>query len=376
MKKLIIYLISLITVWVSTTITAQNPDWPLFRGNPGLTGKTEWTLPANPEVLWSFNSGDRTKSSPVISNGVIYFGTDKGSLVAVESNGKLKWKLGAGSPIEAPPLISDNKVIYSTVDGTLRAADKETGKILWSYKTGDQIAGSANEWSSGKRTYILVGSYDFYLHCVDRETGKLMWKVETENYVNGAPAISGSRVIFGGCDGMLRILDPLTGKQLKIVEIGVYMAASPATIFPEAYIGDYDGNFYRVDIDKGEIKWYKTIGDGGSPVMSVPALSGNSVVTGSGDNSIYCFNIADGSLRWSYRTNGSIEGSPVISGNNVLVGSTDGYVYLLSLSDGSRKWSFNCGSSIISSPAVTQDRFYILTQDGRLIAFGKKNNKQ
>ncbi|MGB4292342.1 MAG: PQQ-binding-like beta-propeller repeat protein, partial [Bacteroidales bacterium] len=75
-------------------------------------------------------------------------------------------------------------------------------------------------------------------------------------------------------------------------------------------------------------------------------------------------------------TNGSIEGSPVISGNNVLVGSTDGYVYLLSLLDGSKKWSFNCGSSIISSPAVTRDRFYILTEDGRLIAFGKKTNSQ
>jgi outer membrane protein assembly factor BamB len=40
------------------------------------------------------------------------------------------------------------------------------------------------------------------------------------------------------------------------------------------------------------------------------------------------------------------------------------------LQDGTKKWNFNVGTPISSSPAVTKERFYILTEDGRLMAFG------
>ena len=45
---------------------------------------------------------------------------------------------------------------------------------------------------------------------------------------------------------------------------------------------------------------------------------------------------------------------------------------MLSLQDGKKLWSFNAGAPVSSSPAVTKDRFYFLTEDGRLLAFGKK----
>jgi len=150
--------------------------------------------------------GSATKSSPIVSDGLIYFGTDKGSLIACDTEGKLAWKTAAGDPIEAPPLVSDNNVIYSTSEGILYAANKKTGKIVWSYKTDNQIVGSANIWKSGNSSGIIVGSYDYYLHCINPSTGKMLWRVETENYINGTPAILNGKIIFGGCDGMLRVI--------------------------------------------------------------------------------------------------------------------------------------------------------------------------
>jgi outer membrane protein assembly factor BamB len=50
----------------------------------------------------------------------------------------------------------------------------------------------------------------------------------------------------------------------------------------------------------------------------------------------------------------------------------DGNVYILKLPDGSRQWSFNTGAPISSSPAVIKDKFFVLTEDGRLLAFGIK----
>ena len=50
----------------------------------------------------------------------------------------------------------------------------------------------------------------------------------------------------------------------------------------------------------------------------------------------------------------------------------DGNVNILGLTDGKKLWSFNAGTPISSSPAVIKGKFYILTEDGRLLAFGDK----
>ena len=140
---------------------------------------------------------NRTKSSPVVSGGMIFFGNDKGSVIAAGTDGKIKWQYEGGVAAEAPPLVSGDKVIIGFNDGTLHAVNKATGKPSWKYKTDSQIAGSANSWSTGKRSGIIIGSYDYFLHSVDPLTGRLQWKLETQNYINGTPAVSNNNIIFG-----------------------------------------------------------------------------------------------------------------------------------------------------------------------------------
>ena len=79
-----------------------------------------------------------------------------------------------------------------------------------------------------------------------------------------------------------------------------------------------------------------------------------------------------GKLIWKYRTNGRIIGSAVVTETKVLFTSMDGNVSILGLTDGKKLWSFNAGTPISSSPAVIKGKFYILTEDGRLLAFGDK----
>ena len=172
-------------------LTAQDKskDWPVYRGKPDLTGRSDYEISSEPKLLWSLATGTSTKSSPVISDGIIFFGNEKGILFALTSDGKIKWKFEGQSTIEAPPLISGNKVIFGSSDGVLRAVDKTSGRLLWSYKTENQIAGSANLWESGNKSGIVVGSYDYCLHSVSTESGKQQWKIETGNFINGAPSV-------------------------------------------------------------------------------------------------------------------------------------------------------------------------------------------
>jgi outer membrane protein assembly factor BamB len=347
-------------------------DWPVFRGKPDLSGMSDFELSSSPQLLWSVSTGIRTKSSPVISDGTIYFGNDKGTIIAVTTEGKIKWKFEAVSAIDAAPMIFGKKVIFGSNDGILRALDKVTGKLLWSYTTDNQIAGSANVWIAGNKTGIVVGSYDYYLHCVDPENGKSLWKVETENYINGTPSILNGKIVFGGCDGIIRIVDPLTGLQTDTIDIGVYIAASPALSRDLAYFGDYNGTIYCLNANSKEISWKISTGEESGAILAIPAIGNDAMIVGSEDKYLYCFNALNGKLRWKYRTNGRITGSAVIASTNVLFASMDGNVYIVRLADGKKLWSFNAGTPISSSPAVIKGKFYILTEDGRLLAFAEK----
>ncbi len=367
-------LIVVFTFLVFSYSSGQSPenDWPVFRGKADLSGKSGFELPGAPQLLWSISTGVRTKSSPVISEGTVFFGNDKGTLTAVSTDGKIKWKYESGNSIDAAPLVFGKKVIFGSADGVLRAVDKVSGKLIWSYTTDNQIAGSANAWVSGNKAGIVVGSYDYFLHCVDPETGKSLWKVETDNYVNGTPAILNGKIVFGGCDGIIRVVEPLTGKQKDTINIGVYIAASPALSADMAYFGDYDGTIYGLDINLRKISWKISAGDESGAILAIPAVGSGVVVVGSEDKFLYCYNATNGKLIWKYRTNGRIVGSAIITQTKVLFPSMDGNIMILNLTDGRKLWSFNAGTPVSSSPAVIKGKFYILTEDGRLLAFGEK----
>jgi outer membrane protein assembly factor BamB len=371
-KKVFLPFLLFLFCFFSINGQTGDTDWPLFRGRADLSGRYDAELPFAPQLLWSFSTGAKSKSSPVVSDGTIFFGDDKGTITAVTADGKIKWAYDTGSLIEAAPLVFGNKIIVGSNNGILTAVDKVTGKYIWSYTTDNQISGSANVWVSGSKAGIVVGSYDYYLHCIDPRTGKSIWKIETDNYVNGTPSIQDGKIVFGGCDGIIRVVDPLTGDQKDTVNVGVYIAASPALAGDMAYFGDYDGTLFGLNIRTKKMVWEIKGNEQSGSVLAVPAVMKNFMVIGNEDKYLYCYNSASGKLIWKYRTNGRIVGSAVITETKVLFTSMDGTVSILGLADGKKLWSFNAGTPVSSSPAVIRGRVYILTEDGRLLAFGDK----
>jgi outer membrane protein assembly factor BamB len=146
---------------ISITAEAQQEkmNWNIFRGSYDLCGSASSEIPFTPVLLWSLPTGTGTKSSPVISDGAIYFGNEKGILYSVTSEGNVRWKKETGSPVEAPPLVYENRIFVGSSDGTFRSFDKISGKLLWSYSADNQIIGSANIWIAGKRTGIVLILY-------------------------------------------------------------------------------------------------------------------------------------------------------------------------------------------------------------------------
>ena len=369
---------------------APSGRWPIFRADSSLNGVATGSLSDNLPLSWSFKTESEIRSSAVIDNGLVFFGSEDGHIYAVEQKtGQKAWSFKTGDAVEAPPCLINDMVVAGSYDSFLYALDAKTGKLKWKYQTAAEISGSANWFRPNKKNtiLILVGSHDNKLHCINAATGKAVWTYKSDNYINGTPAVtsievvpraetsSGKQigpvtemVVFGSCDAKLHILSAIDGKLVRQIDCGAYIAGSAALANGLAFAGNYEDTFICADINTGNIVWrYQNEGD---PFYSSPAVGEKRVVVGGRDKRLYCFNRKDGKLLWTFATKGGIDSSPVICDGKVIIGSDDGRLYMVTLSEGKQIWSYEIGQAITASPAVAGGMVIVGSEDGNLYAFG------
>ena len=80
--------------------------WPLFRGDPQLTGVVDGTLGDELSVRWVYEAGEGFDSTATVYVGMVYVGSLDGMLHAVDlATGKPKWTYQAGIEIKASPFL-------------------------------------------------------------------------------------------------------------------------------------------------------------------------------------------------------------------------------------------------------------------------------
>src|ERR1700722_11709351 len=120
--------------------------WPVFRGNPALTGVATDPLPATLDLLWSYKTGAPVKSSAVIGSGRAFIGSNDGHVHALDmSSGHEVWTFDAGAPVQAPPMLSGNAVFVGNIEGIFYSIVGGCGNENSNYGTKVKILASANE---------------------------------------------------------------------------------------------------------------------------------------------------------------------------------------------------------------------------------------
>ena len=363
---------------VSDLDSADGPgDWTIFRGSPSLDGYVERSLPANPKLQWTFRNDVRTVSSPIIYGGNAYTCDRKGVIRGIDKDGQKFFEHDLGTTVEASFVIRDSVMYVGRIDGFVTAFDLPTCKTLWEFETLGQISASPNLIEKDGGLQLLVGSYDNNMYTIDAFDGSQMSCFPSGYYINGAAALWQDYMVYGGCDAWLRIVNTQTGQQTDSLELNAYVPASPAIMDHFAYVSDYSGNLYEVEIEAGKFKKHRmfrsvrtnqTDSEGG--VVSMPSVSPDAVYILSGDRRIRCFDRKSGKERWNKLLRGETgESAPIISRDKVLVCTKDGHVSILQTKDGSELWHFETGEQIIASPAVIDRGFYILTSRGKLFFF-------
>ena len=353
---------------------ANEASWPVFRGAQNLAGVAQGKLEDSLELRWTFKTGEAINSSAVIEGNKVFFGSDDGSVYAVElATGKKVWSFKTGDAVESSPLVRNGTVYIGSNDAQLYALDAATGALKWKYSCGDKIPGAPIWTASPSGDHILVGSYDNKMHCVDAVTGQEVWVYNTGNYINGTPAIEAGRIVFGGCDAYIHALAVADSKLLQEIGAGAYVAGSCAVVGDFAYAGHYGNQVICANLADGKIVW--TFTDSTQPFFSTPAVTEKEVVIGGRDHKLYCLERSSGKSLWVFPTHGKVDSSPVVCGDSVVFGSSDGSLYRVDLKTGKKLWSYEIGKEIKSSPAITAGFIVIGADDGCLYAFGPKKGQ-
>ncbi|MDR2907577.1 MAG: serine/threonine protein kinase, partial [Bacteroidales bacterium] len=119
-------------------------SWPIFRGNPSLTGYTDVSLPDEPVLLWSFKSDAYTKSSLVVYNRVAYWSDRRGRIFGVNTDGKQVFNYALETAVDATPMIFDSTLYIGRIDGFLSAISLAKQDTVWNFETSGQISASPN----------------------------------------------------------------------------------------------------------------------------------------------------------------------------------------------------------------------------------------
>jgi len=360
--------------------------WPMFRGNPLLTGVARCDLPEEPKLLWKFNAGDVIASSAAICDGVVYFGCDNGTLHAVRlADGSLKWRSRTAAStqpaaasqsyrpaIQSSPCVYRGSVYFGDEEGVFHALEAASGRPRWTFETGGEIISSAN--CADER--VLFGSYDGHLYCLSTRDGALLWKLQTEGRVHGTPAIAGEFAIAAGCDEKLHVARLADGERVRAVSLGGYSGASAAILGRWAFAGTFSNQVVGVDWQSGARTWLFEDPDRQFPFYASAAVTEHCVVIGGRDKLVRGLEPQTGRPLWRFQTRGRVDASPVIVGRRVFAASLDANLYALDLATGRETWRFEVGSPLHASPAVAQGRLVIGSEDGTLYCFGAKGSSR
>lgn len=117
--------------------------FPILNGNPqpAINAQADNNhvvsrLPAD-RLKWKFKTGGMIASSPVVANGMVYFGSvDKRLYVVDKISGQVKWRFVAHSIIWSSPTIAAGTIYFGSDDGHLYALNSKTGKEKWRFRTG------------------------------------------------------------------------------------------------------------------------------------------------------------------------------------------------------------------------------------------------
>lgn len=208
--------------------------------------------------VWRFSTVALALSSPLVTDGIVYFTSSDGYLFALRaSDGKQIWKsekIGSNwSP--AAPAKGSGRIFIGTEDRFVLAFDARTGKRSWTFSgPSDTCFVVSPTWTEG---FLFAASRDGLLYALNAQDGQAKWNLRFESGLATSPVVERHWMLVGSRDGHLYALDSTSGKNLWEfkAERWVYAAPTIDVANKVVYCTSRDHRVYALELETGREIW-------------------------------------------------------------------------------------------------------------------------
>ena len=372
------------------------------------TGQSPYPGPLSADDVKIWTGIDRVKNSPTIgTDGTIYVAVGW-ALCAIDPatmTTKTSWNGGACKRISGD-VSASSVAIAIDADGTgetmivgdrgnaINAIDT-AGNLVWKYVHGTEgdAKASAAVGPDGTIYAAFTGNYDGIgvVTALDPADQRLDGKGPSKwHFTIGAsvgassPAYRNGRLYVGSMNGELHALvadDPGAGTRVWHTKLGTRINASPV-IGPDGtiYVGSTSG-FYAVDPDDGSIRW--TFPTNGEVDQTAALSTGGTLYFGAKLGKLKTFYAltSDGHLSWKKefpKVDSDRAAFPVIGSDGLVYAGIGNSIYVFG-SGGTLLWSYKTNAPIMSFPAIGPLRngravLYVPSGDHKVYAISSRRS--
>ncbi|MCP4248762.1 MAG: PQQ-binding-like beta-propeller repeat protein, partial [bacterium] len=170
---------------------------------------------------------------------------------------------------------------------------------------------------------------------IDRDPIHPRWRVEFPAAVKAGPVVVGDHVVVARTDGVVVALDRRTGQVVWTFATGGEILGTPAWSGQLLVFGSGDGSVYALD-ESGQRVW---VFEAGAPVYGPPLIDAGLVFIGDNGGRLHALDLGTGRPRWTFeRADYAIESQPHRWGDLVVFGAWDGYLYAVQRRDAELAW--------------------------------------
>ena len=219
----------------------------------------------NGRTLWKKDLPSRSESSPVVVDGIVYFGSEDGTVYALKAkNGARKWTFQTAGAVYGVSY-ANGRLFFGDKTGKVTAVNADNGRLIWQKQTNGARLGAGGIFYSTPAVAfgrVYIGNADSKVYSFSARDGSLAWSQSTGHYVYGGPAVA------------------------DIPGLG-----------PTVYIGSYDSNFYALDARSGAVRWTH---DSGGSISGAATIVGDIVYFSSFDAGTTGLDVQNGKVRFRW----------------------------------------------------------------------------
>jgi outer membrane protein assembly factor BamB len=349
--------------------------WPMFRHDPMHSGVGQ-SGPSNLTLRWNFYTGGSVVSSPSISDGIAYFGSQDKKIYAVDArDGSLRWEFTTQNRILSSPAVVGGKVYTGTDDGYVYALNALNGSVVWKTATGGVVPGNFNAAVQLRSSpmvvgdYVYVGALDNYTYCLNANDGSIVWKFETKGYITSTPAVNDGYVYVSSQEPVVGALYKLNADNGNFVWKhvlpyqtklggGTDMHASPTLANGVVYAASDASAYYAINATSGGTLWTYRDPEAGEFIVCSPIYVDDTLFVVD-KFSIVALNAKNGSVIWTSFTGDELYVSPTYADNKLYVVTDERNIWVLNATNGSKLGLFTMNSNSWSAPSIYEGRVYV-----------------